>query len=305
MAIGFCLSPGVFADTKAVEVATPAPSTGSVAKKTNPDAPKLPASAPTTRDIGDGDVNESASATAPATDTASDNANAEAYADHPVGNPDPYEKFNRPMFVFNDKLDQFVLKPIATLYNKIVPKPLVKGISNIFSNIDTIPTVINDGLQGNIYQATSDFWRLGINSTIGILGFFDPATSMGLEHNSEDFGLTLAQWGYKNSNYLVLPFFGPSTPRDGIGLPVDYYLFSIYPYITPVTARYELYGLGIVSRRADLLHFQNVMDQASLDRYVFLRDAYMQRRSYLIQRNKELGDPYLEKNSKNESGAAL
>jgi phospholipid-binding lipoprotein MlaA len=288
LAIGFCLSPGVFAETNAVSDAAPAVD-ASTSKATTTDKPKLSANAPTTGDIG-----------------AAANANEEAYAsDQPAANPDPYEKFNRVMFTFNDKLDQFVLKPVATLYNKIVPKPLVKGISNIFSNIDTIPTVINDGLQGNIYQATSDAWRLGINSTIGILGFFDPATSMGLEHNSEDFGLTLAQWGYKNSNYLVLPFFGPSTPRDGLGLPVDYYLFSIYPYITPVTARYELYGLGIVSRRADLLHFQSVMEQASLDRYVFLRDAYMQRRSYLIQRNKELGDPYLEKNSKNESGAAL
>lgn len=291
LAIGLFVSPGVFAETNGA-AQSGSPSANS-APQTEDDT-KLPARAPTTADLGKS-----------TNTTATDNANAEAYADQPVSNPDPYEKFNRVMFVFNDNLDKLFLKPIATLYNKIVPKPLVKGISNIFSNIDTIPTVINDGLQGNFYQATSDAWRLGINSTIGILGFFDPATSMGLEHNSEDFGLTLAQWGYKNSNYLVLPFFGPSTPRDGVGLPVDYYLFSIYPYINPVSQRYELYSLGIVSRRADLLHFQGVMEQASLDKYVFLRDAYMQRRNYLIQRNKELGDPYLEKNSKNESGAAL
>lgn len=239
------------------------------------------------------------------TTRAGETADTNSGSDEPSVNPDPYEKFNRAMFTFNDMLDKAALKPVATLYNKIIPKPIVKGVSNIFSNIDTIPTVFNDALQGNIYQTTSDAWRLTINSTIGLLGFFDPATSMGLEPNKEDFGLTLAQWGYKNSNYLVLPFFGPSTTRDGIGLPVDYYAFSIYPRITPTIRRYELYGVGVVSKRADLLHFENVMEEASLDRYVFLRDAYLQRRKYLIQRNKELGDPYLEKNNKNDTGTSL
>lgn len=255
--------------------------------------PKLPASAPSTQGL---DTKNTSSADAA--------ANEEAYGDQHASNKDPYEKFNRAMFNLNDKLDTYALKPVATLYSKVVPKPIVKGISNIFSNIDTIPTVFNDILQGNLYQATSDAWRFGINTTVGLLGFFDPATSMGLEHNSEDFGLTLAQWGYKNSNYIVLPLFGPSTPRDTIGLPVDYYAFSIYPYITPTRDRYALYGLGVISRRSDLLHFQGVMEQAALDKYVFMRDAYMQRRNYLIQRNKELGDPYLEKNKKNEANAS-
>lgn len=214
----------------------------------------------------------------------------------PTSQADPYQPFNRAMYRFNDVLDRVILKPVATVYNKIVPKPLAKGITNFFANVDTVPTVANDVLQANIYQATSDGWRLVINSTVGVLGFFDVASDMGLEPNKEDFGLTLARWGYTNSNYLVLPFFGPSTPRDAIGLPVDYYVFSIYPYITPLSARYEIYGLGVISRRADLLSFQNVMEEAAVDRYVFLRDAYLQRRAYLIQRNKELGDPYLEKN---------
>lgn len=221
-----------------------------------------------------------------------------------VNPKDPYEPFNRKMYHFNDFLDNALLKPIATLYTKIVPKPVVKGISNIFSNIDTVPTVANDVLQVNFYQATNDFWRLAVNSTVGILGFFDVATDIGLEPNKEDFGLTLARWGYTNSNYLVLPFFGPSTVRDGLGLPVDYYAFSIYPRITPVSQRYALYGLGVVSRRAELLRFQDVFDEAAIDKYVFLRDAYMQRRAYLIERNKELGDPYLEKNSNNNNNTA-
>lgn len=209
---------------------------------------------------------------------------------------DPYERFNRVMYNFNDFLDNAVLKPVATFYNKVMPKPLNKGIKNFYSNIDTIPTVFNDVLQGNFYQASSDAWRLGINSTIGIVGFFDFAADMGLDPNQEDFGLTLAQWGYTDSNYLVLPFFGPSTPRDAVGLPVDYYIFSIYPHIKPPMRRYELYALGVVARRADLLSYQNVLEEASIDKYAFLRDAYLQRRAYLIQRNKELGDPYLEKN---------
>lgn len=215
-----------------------------------------------------------------------------------ITSADPYEKFNRIMYNFNDLLDRAILKPIATVYEKIMPKPVAKGISHMFYNIDTIPTVINDLLQANFYQATSDAWRLGINSTIGIVGFFDVASHMGLEPNKEDFGLTLAKWGYKNSNYLVLPFYGPSTPRDTIGMPVDYFLFSIYPHIYPPRSRYEVYGLGVVVRRADLLRYQNVFEQAAVDKYVFLRDAYMQRRAYLIQRNKELGDPYLEKTNK-------
>jgi phospholipid-binding lipoprotein MlaA len=217
----------------------------------------------------------------------------------PVNPKDPYESFNRVMYNFNDFVDNCCLKPVANLYLKIVPKPVVKGISNVFANIDTIPTVANDVLQANFYQATSDFWRLAINSTFGIVGIFDIATDVGLEPNKEDFGLTLARWGYTNSNYLVLPFFGPSTVRDGLGIPVDYYSFSLYPYVNPVSQRYWIYGVGVVSRRADLLKFQDVMEQAAVDKYVFLRDAYMQRRNYLMQRNKELGDPYLEKNDKN------
>jgi phospholipid-binding lipoprotein MlaA len=189
-----------------------------------------------------------------------------------------------------------VLRPIATLYIKIIPKPLSKGLSNFYNNIDTIPTVANDLLQANFYQGTSDAWRLTINSSIGLLGFFDFASDMGLEPNKEDFGLTLAQWGYRNSNYLVLPFLGPGTVRDQIGWPINYLFLTIYPYIYPVTQRNELYLTGLVVKRAELLRYQGVLEQASLDDYTFIRDAYMQRRTYQLERNAELNDPYLEKN---------
>ena len=208
---------------------------------------------------------------------------------------DPYEPFNRVMFRFNDTLDKYLLKPLAKFYLKIIPAPLVTGIRNFFSNVDNVTTVPNDILQGNFYQGAHDSWRLVINSTVGILGFFDPAAHLGLGPNKEDFGLTLARWGYRNTGYLVVPFLGPSTTRDLIGFPVDYYFFSIYPYINPERTRYEIYGLGILSRRAELLSYQNVIQQAAIDKYVFMRDAWLQHRAWLIQRNQELGDPYLEK----------
>lgn len=206
---------------------------------------------------------------------------------------DPYESFNRVIFNINEFVDQAALKPLGTLYKDIMPKPLSKGISNFFANFYTIPTVINDFLQGNFYQTASDAWRFTINSTIGLLGFFDVASDMGLEPNTEDFGLTLARWGYKNSNYLVLPIFGPSTVRDGIfGLPVYYYM-TPYAYIKPMEVSYSIYALDLTSRRADLLNYQSVFDQVMLDKYSFLRNAYLQRRAYQIQRNTELGNPYI------------
>lgn len=226
---------------------------------------------------------------------------AEAPAPLNSNNQDPYETFNRPMFYFNDWLDRIILKPVATFYNTVLPMPLRKGISNFYNNVDMIPTVINDLLQGNFYQATSDTWRFGINTTIGILGFFDVATEIGLEPNREDLGLTLAQWGWKNSNYLVLPFVGPGTVRDQLSWPLNYQYMTIYPYIHSDNLRYGLYFGGLLVRRAELLHYEGLMETAALDKYTFVRDAYFQRRAYQIQRNKELGNPYLETNQALES----
>ncbi|MHB1948652.1 MAG: MlaA family lipoprotein [Gammaproteobacteria bacterium] len=223
-----------------------------------------------------------------------------AFATNPK---DPYEPFNRAIFNFNEVADRFILKPLATLYIKIVPKPLASGLSNVYSNLDNIPTVINDVLQGNFYQATSDLWRFGINSTIGVLGLFDVAQRMGLEPNYEDFGLTLARWGYKNSNYLVMPLLGPSTVRDTIAYPVNYYGMSIYPYIEPTSAQYGIYFGGVVVRRADIMRYEGVLQQMSFDKYAFMRDAYFQHRNYLIERNNQLGNPYLVKNNLLEESA--
>lgn len=211
-----------------------------------------------------------------------------ALGEPPAAEKDPYQGFNRAMFTFNDKLDIYFLKPIATFYNKVMPKPLNKGVHNVFENINTVPTIANDVLQANFYQASSDFWRLAINTTIGIGGLFDMAERMKLEPYQNDFGLTLARWGYTDSNYLVLPFFGPNTLRDGlIGLPVDYFAFSLYPYLEPPSFRYQVYVLGVIDRRAQLLKFQDVVDEASYDKYVFVRNAYLQRRAYQIEQNNQ------------------
>lgn len=201
---------------------------------------------------------------------------------------DPYESFNRVMFTFNDKLDIFLLKPVATVYDTVMPKPLNQGIHNFFSNLAVLPTLANDLLQVNFYQAANDFWRLAINTTVGIGGLFDIASRIGLKNYTNDFGLTLTAWGWRHSNYLVLPFLGPNTIRDGGSIFVDYYAFSIYPRIYPQSTRYQLYALGVVDRRAQLLKFQSVLEEAALDKYIFVRNAYMQRRTYQIEENEHL-----------------
>lgn len=195
---------------------------------------------------------------------------------------DPYESFNRAIFQFNEGVDKIILKPIAKIYNAILPKPVNQGIHNFFLNLNNFPTIANDILQADIYYLGNDFFRLIINSTVGVLGFFDVASKIKLKPHSNDFGITLAKWGYVQSNYLVLPFWGPSTIRDGIGLPIDYYGFSVYPYIEPSRTRYIIYGVSVIDRRAQLLQYQSVLEEAAIDKYIFVRNAYLQRRAHLI-----------------------
>ena len=208
-------------------------------------------------------------------------------------NRDPFEPYNRAAFHFNDAFDHLILKPVAQGYLDVAPKPVTRGVSNFYSNLNMVPTVGNDVLQGNFYQATSDFWRFFINTTAGLLGTFDVASKMGLNPNSEDLGLTFARWGWTKSNYFIIPAMGPSTVRDAIGLYGNYYM-TVYPYINNIPLRNTLFGIGIINERANLLELQGVINQAALDPYVFRRNAYFQRRAYLIKRNTELRDPYLE-----------
>lgn len=202
---------------------------------------------------------------------------------------DPYETYNRHTFAFNDALDTHILQPVARFYNKVMPKPLNKGVHNFFLNLNTLSTVGDDLLQLNIYQATNDFWRLAINSTVGIGGLFDIATRMNLPFYENDFGMTLATWGYRKSNYFILPFYGSYTVRDAMSLPVDYYALSAYRYIRPPSLGYGIYAVSVVDWRAQALKYNDLIDAAALDKYVFVRNAYLQRRAYQLEENRHLG----------------
>ncbi len=202
---------------------------------------------------------------------------------------DPYETYNRHTFAFNDALDTNVLQPIARFYNKIIPKPLNKGIHNFLLNLNTVSTIADDFLQFNFYQMTNDSWRFVINSTIGIGGFFDVASRMNLKYYENDFGMTLATWGYRKSNYIVLPFYGSYTVRDGMSLPVDFFALSAYRYIRPPRLGYGIYAVSVIDWRAQTMQYNNLIDVAALDKYVFVRNAYMQRRAYQLEQNRHLG----------------
>lgn len=204
-----------------------------------------------------------------------------------VESNDPFQGYNRVVFAFNDNFDTYFLKPVAEFYNTVMPRPLNQGIHNIFNNVDEIPSIVNDLLQLHFYQMANDFWRLTINSTVGIGGLFDVASRIGLPRYQNDFGLTLAHYGWRNSAYWVWPFFGSYTLRDGwVGLPVDYYGFTPYPRINPKSTRYGVLGLYFVDHRANMLQYQPVFEEVAIDKYVFVRNAYMQHRKFQIDQNE-------------------
>lgn len=216
---------------------------------------------------------------------------------------DPLEPYNRAVFGFNRSLDRTVIKPISYIYFGYLPGPIQEGIGNFFDNLREIQNVANDLLQLKFGFAARDSSRFLINSTIGIFGLFEVAEALGLEHRKEDFGQTLYHWGYKNSYYLMLPFLGPSTIRDAIGIAVDYYALSVWPWIDE-DWRYSLLALDLIDLRSRMLRNETVLDILAVDEYVFLRDAYFQRRNYLFNHESESGevDPYnsgeLEKTDK-------
>lgn len=196
------------------------------------------------------------------------------------GNPDdPWEGFNRKMFAFNDTVDTYTLKPVAKGYKAITPDPVERGISRMFSNVGEVVNVVNDLLQGKFRQAGNDTGRFVINTTIGLVGFFDVADHFGLPKNDgEDFGQTLGVWGVDSGPYLVLPLFGPSTVRDGPARVVDRFINPINE-IDHVPTRNQIYGAEVISTRADLLEAEKFVRG---ERYSFIRDAYLQRRQFLL-----------------------
>jgi phospholipid-binding lipoprotein MlaA len=190
---------------------------------------------------------------------------------------DPIEGVNRATFAFNDAVDKAVLTPVARGYQAVTPQFVRTGVSNAFGNVGDVGTSVNNLLQGKPGNAVSDVGRVLINTTLGILGLFDVATPMGLEKNNEDFGQTLGKWGVPSGPYVVLPLLGPSTLRDTFGRFPDRYV-GYSRYVEHVRTRNVLSGVEIIQIRADLLAATKTLDEASLDKYQFTRDAFLQRR---------------------------
>ena len=210
-----------------------------------------------------------------------------------VQNPDPrdpLEGFNRTVYKFNDGFDRAIAKPVAIAYTNVTPAPVRNGVRNFFSNIADVFIGVNNLLQGKPEEALTDWGRFAFNTTFGLLGIADWATDMGLEKHDEDFGQTFGRWGAGSGPYLVLPFLGPSDLRDGVGTAFDMYTDPVSNRI-PVDERNSAIALRLVSRRADLLGASRLLEQAALDQYAFLRDAYLQRRRSLVYDGRPPREP--------------
>jgi phospholipid-binding lipoprotein MlaA len=201
--------------------------------------------------------------------------------------PDRFECFNRPVYAFNKAADRVVLKPAARIYQGIIPKPLRLMVSNFFQNLNEIPSMGNDLLQGNFAGFRTDASRFLINSTWGMGGLVDLAATRGFDPRKQDFGLTLARWGYQDSSYVVLPFLGPSTVRDGIGRVGTYYM-GVPAYLKSVRLRNSLLGLNFIDTRASLLKIDPALSEA-VDEYIFVREAYLQNRQAQISASSSQG----------------
>jgi len=202
---------------------------------------------------------------------------------------DPLEPYNRAVYRFNSDFDKAFMQPLARAYRTVTPEPVDRGVTNFFANLADVNSAINNALQFKMSRAGSDVGRVVINSTVGVLGVFDVATNMGLPSYKEDFGQTLGYWGVESGAYFMLPLLGPSSLRDTLGLAGD---MLADPLVS--VREHEAYWGAIVVRtidgRADLLSAGEILDEAALDPYSFLRDAYLQRRQSLVHD----GDPPVE-----------
>jgi len=215
---------------------------------------------------------------------------------------DPWEVYNRHVFEFNERADQYVLTPVAQGYSKVVPEPVRDCIGNIFRNLGDVGNAINNLLQGKVYEATSDICRIAINSTVGVLGCFDVASKAGLARSNEDFGQTLGRWGVGSGPYFVLPLLGPNTVRDTFGRVADWYVDPV-SYIDSTGYELAAVSLRLIDLRANLLQASRLLEGAALDKYQFVRDGYLQMRRNLIHdgnppREKEPDEPADEPSEK-------
>lgn len=198
-------------------------------------------------------------------------------ASGPNANPaDPLEPLNRTVFKFNDGLDRAVLKPVATAYQNVTPAPVRTGVSNFFGNLSDVWSVVNNALQFKGEAAANSFARVTTNTLWGLGGIFDIATEMKIPKQSENFGQTLTHWGVPSGAYVVLPVLGASTVRDTAGTLVDMQA-DLVPQVDSVSARNSLQALRIVDTRAEYLGATDLLEQAALDKYSFVRDIYLQR----------------------------
>ncbi|MFZ6862955.1 MlaA family lipoprotein [Undibacterium sp. Ji67W] len=190
---------------------------------------------------------------------------------------DPLEGYNRVMFNFNDAIDRAIAKPVAQVYHDVLPSFVQTGVGNFFGNIGDIWSAFNSLLQGKGAESFTGFVRVGLNTTFGLGGLLDIGSPAGLTKHKEDFGQTLGVWGVKSGPYLVLPVLGPSTVRDAIATPLDYY-GDAWSYYRPVYIRNTGSAVRLVDKRASILDAGSLIEDAALDQYVFIRDAYLQRR---------------------------
>lgn len=201
-------------------------------------------------------------------------------------NKDPLEGINRGIYKFNDVADKAVIKPVAKGYKAIAPTPVRTGINNFFSNLRTITSVFNNLLQFKFANAFSEAGRFVINTTFGVAGFIDVAGMDKIPVHKEDFGQTLGHWGVGTGAYLVLPLFGPSTVRDAGGLVVDTATTDPITYthnIGEIRLHNQLRAAQFIDKRTELLDASDIVDEASLDPYAFMRDAYLQHRASAVQ----------------------
>jgi phospholipid-binding lipoprotein MlaA len=208
--------------------------------------------------------------------------------DSESNNIDPFEDINRIVFNISDDLDQAVLRPAAEFYSEYTPLFLKNGITNVFSNLSEVDTIVNQLLQGKVWYAAQDTGRFVINSTVGVAGFFDIASRAGLEKHDEDFGQTLGYWGVPSGFYLFVPFLGPTTLRDMLAKPTSWFLSGNFS-VSDEEASIFLNVLDVIETRERLLIAENLIVG---DKYDFVRDAYLQSREYLAA-DGEIEDDFL------------
>lgn len=218
---------------------------------------------------------------------------------------DPLEGYNRAMFSFNDGVDRVALKPAATVYKAVLPQFVQTGVGNFFGNLGDVWTAVNNLLQGKVEDGLNDFMRVAVNSTLGLGGLLDISSEAGLQKHREDFGQTLGVWGVASGPYVVLPLLGSSTLRDTAATPLDF-AGDPWSYKDPVNVRNMGTALRLIDLRASVLDASSLIEDAALDRYEFVRDAYLQRRQSRIYdgdvpkgkgRKSTVDDSYLNERS--------